>query len=193
MRTVRWIPLALLAACSHGPSVEPGEPNKRTREATDAGTSPTAATPATPPVAEPPDQSAITPATPPANVKIMVRTSPPKAWVYWGRKKLGLTPLNFERPRDSGPVDLVLRASGFFPVHTRAYTVKNDLIGVKMVKLTDRMTIFGAKQELPPEGTTLDPLDPANAMKPPVAPSPTTPAPIPAPIPTPPPAPPPTP
>jgi hypothetical protein len=176
----------LAASCSHGSRVEPGEPTaqKGRAEPLDGGppSGKVAAPGDNPATPAAPDQSAITPAKPPPNVKIMVRTNPPKVFVYWGKKKLGLTPLNFERPRDSGPVDLVLRAQGFFPVHTRAYTVKNDLIGVKMVKLQDRMTIFGARQELPPEpapGAVLDPLDPANAKPPPGAATPTPPPPIP--------------
>jgi hypothetical protein len=181
MRVVVFASLIFaMSACSHGTHVEPGEPrepNARPTEAplTDAGVAPGVA--GQNPEARP-DPSAITPPSPPARVKIMVRTNPPKVFVHWGKKKLGLTPLNFERPRDSGPVDLVLRLQGYFPVRTRAYTVKNDLVAVKMVKLENRMTVFGAKQELPPDGgTPLDPaLDPNNLMKPPTAPVGTPPA-----------------
>jgi hypothetical protein len=98
----------------------------------------------------------------PPNIKIFVRVTPSpakggpdKALVFWGKKKLGETPVTLERPRDSGPVDLVVRAEGFFPVHTRAYTVKNDVLYVRMTKLDDRMKLFGAKQEVetaPPGG-----------------------------------------
>jgi hypothetical protein len=146
MRAFGCASLALvLSACSHGTRVEPTP-----RE---------------------PHASAITPPSPPAKVKIMVRTSPSKVFVHWGKKNLGLTPLNFERPRDSGPIDLVLRLQGYFPVRTRAYTVKNDIVSVKMVKLENRMTIFGAKAELPPDGgTPPDPaLDPNSLVKPPAA------------------------
>jgi len=44
--------------------------------------------------------------------------------VKWGNKNLGMIPvprpLVVVRPRDSGPLDLVIRAIGFLPVHTRA-------------------------------------------------------------------------
>ena len=79
--------------------------------------------------------------------------------MFWGRKKLGDTPVTLERPRDSGPVDLVVRGDGFFPVHTRAYTFHNDVLYVKMTKLEDRMTLFGAKRDLnetPPPGAVPD-------------------------------------
>ena len=89
-------------------------------------------------------------AAPPPKIKIIVRlgkNGPDKALVFWGKKKLGETPVTLERPRDSGPVDLVVRGEGFFPVHTRAYTFHNDVLYVRMTKLEDRMTLFGAKRD----------------------------------------------
>jgi len=155
----------LLAACSHGSRVEPGEPHAgNTREVRpDAATPVIAPTPPGPG----PDPSAVTPAAPPSKIKIVIRSTPRTA-VSWGRKQLGVTPVTLERPRDSGPVDLVLRASGYFPLHTRAYTVKNDVIGVRLTKVTDRMTLFGAKQEIPPDDAPGDAtLDPNKALAPP--------------------------
>jgi len=172
--------LVLSVGCSHGARVTPDEPNPpREGPRTDAGLAPVPAP--GPPGAAAPDATAVTPTTQAPNIKITVRTTPPKIWVSWGKKKLGLTPLTIERPRDSGPVDLVLRGTGFFPIHTRAYTVKNDVISVKMIKLENRMTIFGAKEELPPEVAPGDPaLDPTNAATP--TPTPTL---LPSPSPTP--------
>jgi hypothetical protein len=89
-------------------------------------------------------------------VKIMIRAVPakPKSKVFWGRKLMGETPLDIVRPRDSGPVDLVIKNDGFFNVHTRAYTYKNDILYVKLTKLADKMKLLGAKQDIPPpEGT----------------------------------------
>jgi hypothetical protein len=80
-------------------------------------------------------------------IKIVVRSNPPKSLVFWGRKKLGETPLTFERPRDSGPVDLLVRNEGYFPVHVRAYTFRNDTVSVKMTKVENRQSLFGAKKE----------------------------------------------
>ena len=87
-----------------------------------------------------------------------MRSKPEKATVFWGKKKLGDTPVTLERPRDSGPVDLVVRGEGFFPVHTRAYTFRNDVVYVKLTKLEDRMTLFGAKRDAnePPPGGVPD-------------------------------------
>jgi hypothetical protein len=112
----------------------------------------------------------------PPKIKIIVHSrgteKTDKVWVFWGRKKLGETPVTLERPRDSGPVDLVVRAEGFFPVHTRAYTFHNDVLYVKLTKLEDRMTLFGAKRDAnePPPGGTPDggsPLPPPPATNPP--------------------------
>ncbi|MEO6952898.1 MAG: hypothetical protein ABI321_13920 [Polyangia bacterium] len=169
--------MLLLSACPHS-HVAPGEPKGSTHEphtTGDAGQT-SSAGPSSDHVPTP-DPTAVTAPRPPSKIKIFVRTSPTKMFVHWGKKNLGLTPLTVERPRDSGPVDLVLRGTGFFPMHTRAYTVKNDTISVKMVKLADRMTVFGAKAEVP---VTPDPLDPT-AVPPVPAPGAPVPSPTPAP------------
>ena len=65
-------------------------------------------------------------------VKITVQTIPPvKAEVRWGKKKLGVLntgkkPFFIERFKDSGPIDVTVRAEGFLPVHTRAYTLRDQ-------------------------------------------------------------------
>jgi hypothetical protein len=86
----------------------------------------------------------------PAKIKLTIRSLPPKALVSWGKKKLGETPVIIDRPRQSGPMDLVVRADGYFTVHTRAYTFHNEVLYVKLTKLADKMSLFGAKQELEP-------------------------------------------
>jgi hypothetical protein len=122
-----------------------------------------------------------TPQPRPPRVKIFVHTVPAKipgkpkqkVKVMWGKKLLGETPLTFDRPRDSGPIDLVIRTDGYFPVHTRVYTMKNERVDVRLTKLDDRMTIFGAKAELPPPATPPDGGAPPTAP-PPAPPTPTT-------------------
>lgn len=103
---------------------------------------------------------------PPPKVKIFVSSQPSKAVISWGKKELGKTPLTIERPRDSGPMDLVLRREGYFPVHVRAYSFRSDHIGVALTRLADRMTIFGAKKELPPDAAATVP-DPSKPAPPP--------------------------
>jgi hypothetical protein len=90
-------------------------------------------------------------------VHIYVQTVPPrKAMVRWGRKALGTIPaprpLIIERPRDSGPLDLVIRAAGFLPVHTRAYTFSDSRVAVKLTPPAEKNKLFGYRQEANPDG-----------------------------------------
>jgi hypothetical protein len=118
-------------------------------------------------------------------VRVTIRTVPPRAAsVRWGKKSLGPIPapqaLVVVRPRDSGPMDLVISASGFLPVHTRAYTFSDNQVAVKLTPLSKKNTLFGYKEEPPPETESPDPNAPlAPAMGPPLP----APAPAPAPIP----------
>jgi hypothetical protein len=95
------------------------------------------------------------------NVRITVQTVPPrKAVVKWGKKSLGMIPvpkpLVLVRPRDSGPLDLVIRASGYIAVHTRAYTFSDSRLAVKLTPVTEKNTLFGYREELPPEDSIPD-------------------------------------
>jgi len=101
------------------------------------------------------DADADLPAAKPDTVRIWIRTVPPrKAQVKWGRKLLGIIPapkaLVIERPRDSGPMDLVIRAGGFLPVHTRAYTFDDSRVSVKLTPPSQKSRLFGYKQEIVP-------------------------------------------
>ena len=95
--------------------------------------------------------------TPPAKadtVHISIQTSPSrKAQVRWGRKSLGPIPtpraLVVERPRDSGPLDLVIYASGFLPVHTRTYTFSDSHVTVKLTPVSEKSKLFGYREEVP--------------------------------------------
>src|SRR5205814_2561913 len=98
------------------------------------------------------------PAVPSATVKIMFQTVPPeKAVVMWGKKPLGYIkgpkrPLTIERPRDSGPIDVVVRSDGYIPVHTRAYTFSDAKVFVKLTPIEEKKTLFGYREELPDAG-----------------------------------------
>jgi hypothetical protein len=91
-------------------------------------------------------------------VKIVFQTVPPqdKVKVRIGKKVLGLIrgprkPLIVERPRDSGPLDVTVQAEGFLPVHTRAYTFNDNKVFVKLTPVEEKHTLFGYREELPPE------------------------------------------
>lgn len=111
-------------------------------------------------------------------VHITIQTVPPrKAFVKWGRKSLGVIPvprpLVVERPRDSGPLDLVIRAPGFLPVHTRAYTFSDSRVAVKLTPPEDKSKLFGYRQEATPApdaGAAATPASPTPAPTVPVAP-----------------------
>lgn len=76
-----------------------------------------------------------------------------KARVYHGKKLLGTTPFTVDWRRDSGPVDVVVRAHGYLPVNTRAYTFRDDNVDVKLTRPDDARSLLGYKApvEPPPE------------------------------------------
>ncbi|MCS6914675.1 MAG: hypothetical protein RMK29_07385 [Myxococcales bacterium] len=86
-------------------------------------------------------------------VKLSIRTSPRvKARVFWGRLFLGETPLDLRWPRDSGPLDVVVEARGYLPVHTRLYTFDDDRLSVKLTPEADKKSLFGYRHEWPADG-----------------------------------------
>jgi hypothetical protein len=113
-------------------------------------------------------------------VHITIQTVPPrKAQVKWGRKSLGPIPapraLVVERPRDSGPLDLAIRASGFLPVHTRAYTFTDSRVAVKLTPPSEKSKLFGYREEAaanPDAGVPSAPTAPAPAPAPTAIPEP---------------------
>src|SRR5262245_52454719 len=89
------------------------------------------------------------------NVRIVftVLPSSKKATVNWGKKKLGVigpqAPLIVQRPRDSGPLDVVVRAEGCLPVQTRAYTFEDSKVAVKVTPNDQKNTLLGYREEIP--------------------------------------------
>lgn len=75
-------------------------------------------------------------------------TSPAvQATVTWGDTRLGRIapgePLVVVRPRDSGPLDVVIRAQGYLPVTTRAHTFTDNKMMVKLTSPAQRHTLHG--------------------------------------------------
>jgi hypothetical protein len=92
-----------------------------------------------------------------ATVKITIVTLPSsvrKTFVSWGKKKLGVIeprrPLIIERPRDSGPLDLIVTSDGYVPVQTRAFTFSDTKLTVKLTPIDQKNTLLGYREELPP-------------------------------------------
>src|SRR5207249_11098347 len=99
---------------------------------------------------------------PSSTVSSLFQTVPPeKATVMWGKKSIGVIDVKgktkpkaliVERPRDSGPMDVVVRAQGYIPVHTRAYTFTDTKLYVKITKVEEKKTLFGYREALPDAG-----------------------------------------
>src|SRR5688500_4430391 len=84
------------------------------------------------------------PAAPPASaapvsdtVTITINVIPSvNATVSWGKQRLGVikphSVLTVQRPRDSGPLDVMIRATGYLPVQTRAFTFGDNKLSVRL-------------------------------------------------------------
>lgn len=107
-----------------------------------------------------------------------------RARVYYGKKLLGTTPFEVQWPHDSGPVDVVVRAGGYIPVNTRAYTFRDDSVVVELTRPANASRLLGYKKKIEPppdepaegEETVVDPAGAEGAA---------TPEPVPTPAPTP--------
>jgi hypothetical protein len=95
------------------------------------------------------------PKPPSATVRIVftVLPSSKKATVTWGKKKLGViaphAPLIVQRPRDSGPLDVVVKSDGCVTVQTRAYTFEDSKVSVKLTPNDQKNTLLGYREEQP--------------------------------------------
>jgi hypothetical protein len=74
-----------------------------------------------------------------------------KARVFWGRKDLGLAPLELQRPRGSGPLDLLVIAPGALPLHTRVFTDRDDKLALRLVAEADAPSMLGYREPEPPD------------------------------------------
>ena len=87
-------------------------------------------------------------------VTLTLSISPPvKAVVMWGSKQLArIAPDNptveLQRPRNTGPLDLEIRAEGFLPHHTRLYSDRNDKVSVRLVRPADASSLLGFRSSV---------------------------------------------
>jgi hypothetical protein len=84
----------------------------------------------------------------PHRARITFSTIPmTNAKVVWGKTTLGnITPkqaLTIVRPRDTGPLDVMVYAPGFLPVQTRAHTFEDQQIVVKLTTPENKQTLWG--------------------------------------------------
>jgi hypothetical protein len=71
--------------------------------------------------------------------------------VLWGRKKLaelkpGQMTVEIERPRESGPLDLLVKTTGFLPHHIRLFTDRDDRLSVRLVRPDDARGLLGYRR-----------------------------------------------
>lgn len=92
------------------------------------------------------EEAEATPESPNVRLKLEVHPKTHRAKVYWGRKLLGVAPLDFQRPRRSGPLELVIQADGYLDYHTRMFTDRDETLVVRMVHLSEQNTLLGYRQ-----------------------------------------------
>jgi hypothetical protein len=126
---------ALVAGCG-SPTPPPRAP---------ASQEPRAAAPqaAEPPLDdEAPERAAAATGGPQVTIKLFADAAK-KAHVFWGRKDLGLAPLEIQRPRGSGPLDLLVTAPGFLPLHTRVFTDRDDALSLRLYDAESARGLLG--------------------------------------------------
>ena len=151
--------LAAVAAGCGGPA-RPGDAAATPRHAEDATPRPAASPPDASPEASPELEQADgpgeemrveapekNPLSPTVKLKLVI-TPPARGTLVWGRKKMGeLKPgqmtVEMERPRGSGPLDLVIRAEGFLPHHVRLFSDRDDKLYVRLYHPDDARGLLG--------------------------------------------------
>ena len=158
------------------PSTPTATPGAAATSSTQAQ-APSPATPATsvpagtPPVTAAEGAAESAPAPDPNTATVVFATMPPAtAMVTWGRKKLGKItpgkPLVVVRPRDSGPLDVVVRAEGFLAVQTRAHTFSDNRVLVKLTPLENISELLGYRAPVEPPPLTPEQAAARNALAP---------------------------
>jgi hypothetical protein len=130
-----WLAVALPAGC--GAQRPPGEAPQTSPAR--APTGPASADPLDDDDREPPPALA---ATDRVTIKLWVDAHW-KAHVFWGRKDLGVAPLEIQRPRGSGPLDLLIVADGALPLHTRVFTDRDSALPVRLYGESEAPSLLG--------------------------------------------------
>ena len=88
-----------------------------------------------------------------------------QAHVVWGRKDFGVAPLEIERPRNSGPLDLIVVAPGYLPLHARALTDRDDVLSLRLYSAAEAPQLLGYRADAvpaPQSGSPASPISPQN-------------------------------
>jgi hypothetical protein len=161
-RLALWLALAGVGASACGRRPAPTKPDE-------VRPSPKKAAPAVaPPEAD--DEGSLVEETPerdPRSETVTIKLSADparKAHVYWGRKDLGLAPLELTRPRNSGPLDLLIVTPGALTMHTRVFTDRDDKLSLRLYADADAPAVLGYRASDVPAPTTEAPDKPAKRV-----------------------------
>jgi hypothetical protein len=141
-RTLLLLAALHVAACSGSASRAPGA-------AADGGAavSPAAVAPPPPPPPPLPDDLEPEPEPAPASTETvtikLIADARRQARVTWGRKDLGMAPLEIVRPRGSAPLDLLIVAPGYLPLRTRVFTDRNDVLALRLYTEREASVLSG--------------------------------------------------
>lgn len=92
------------------------------------------------------------------SVQLTLKTSPRvRAVVYHGKEELGYTPLQLTWTKDTGPLDITVKASGYLTVNSRLYTHRNDRVTINMFKDDEAHKLFGYKKKVKPKSEDAEP------------------------------------
>ena len=138
-RSSWWAPATLLLAFGAGCGAPPRAPVAPASEPSSA-VAPAAAD--LPLDDEAPERTAPATGGPEVTIKL-VADAGREAHVFWGRKDLGVAPLEIHRPRGSGPLDLTVLAAGFLPLHTRAYTDHDETLSLRLYDAAEARGLLG--------------------------------------------------
>jgi len=131
-----WVGLALAVGCGSG-SGPADTPRAAPRPTADGGNRPAQL-----------DDDDREPAAPAAETRdrVTIKLSVDARWkahVFWGRKDLGVAPLEIQRPRGSGPLDLLIVADDAVPLHTRVFTDRDNSLAVRLYSESDASGLLG--------------------------------------------------
>ncbi len=77
-----------------------------------------------------------------------------QAHVLWGRKDLGVAPLELVRPRGSAPMDLTIQATDCLPLHVRVFTDRDDTLSLRLYTEREASGLPGYSPTASTTGTT---------------------------------------
>jgi hypothetical protein len=112
--------------------------------------------PASPSDDDPPEAALPAPSTGETVTIKLVADARRQAHVYWGRKDLGVAPLEISRPRGSGPLDVLVVAPGALPLHTRLFTDHSETLALRLYSDKEASGLLGWTAPEPPKNGPVD-------------------------------------